>query len=102
MADADLLLEVKGLKTHFFLDEGVVKAIDGVDLEIRRGQTLCVVGESGCGKSMTARSILQIVRPPGKIVEGQILFHLQSRVEMNGSAGGHDAEVIDLAALDPK
>ena len=49
-----LLLEVKGLRTHFFTDEGVVKAVDGVDFEIERGQTVCVVGESGCGKSGTA------------------------------------------------
>jgi oligopeptide/dipeptide ABC transporter ATP-binding protein len=107
MADADLLLEVKGLKTHFFLDEGVVKAVDGVDLEIRRGETLCVVGESGCGKSMTARSILQIVGPPGRIVAGEILFHRQAEA---GGANGHGPgrppgrrpEVVDLAALDPR
>jgi peptide/nickel transport system ATP-binding protein len=101
MADGEMLLEVRGLKTHIFLDEGVVKAVDGVDLELRRGQTLCVVGESGCGKSMTARSILQIVRPPGKIVAGQILFHRQTAPTKNGQMRQQPAETIDLAALDP-
>ena len=56
----------KNLKTYFFLDEGTVRAIDGVDFSIQRGQTLGVVGESGCGKSVTARSILRIVPKPGK------------------------------------
>jgi peptide/nickel transport system ATP-binding protein len=92
----DLLLEITGLKTHFFTDEGVVKAVDGVDLAIERGKTLCVVGESGCGKSVTARSILQIVDPPGRIVGGQILFH--GRTTDNGTGPG----VVDLAALDPR
>jgi peptide/nickel transport system ATP-binding protein len=86
----DLLLEVKGLRTHYELREGVVKAVDGVDLEIRSGRTLCIVGESGCGKSATAHSILQLVDEPGRIVEGQILLH---------RAGG---ETVDLAALKPK
>ena len=62
----DVVLEVKGLKTHFFLDEGVVRAVDGVDLAVERGKMLCIVGESGCGKSITARSILQIVSAPGR------------------------------------
>ncbi|MGB3328369.1 MAG: ABC transporter ATP-binding protein [Thermomicrobiales bacterium] len=90
----DVLLEIQGLKTHFNLDEGLVRAIDGVDFDIRRGQTLCVVGESGCGKSMTARSILQIVQPPGKVVAGQMLFHRRD--------GEHGDRVVDLARLDPK
>lgn len=71
----NVLLEVKGLKTHFFLDEGTVRAVDGVDFNIYHGKTLCIVGESGCGKSITARSILQIVDRPGKIIEGQMLLH---------------------------
>jgi peptide/nickel transport system ATP-binding protein len=69
------LLEVRGLRTHFELDDGVVKAVDGVDLTIHRGRTLAVVGESGCGKSMTARSILRLVERPGRIVGGQVLLH---------------------------
>ncbi|GIV77756.1 MAG: dipeptide/oligopeptide/nickel ABC transporter ATP-binding protein [Litorilinea sp.] len=93
----DILIEIRGLKTYFFLDEGVVQAVDGVDLDIYRNKTLCVVGESGCGKSVTARSILQIVDPPGRIVEGEIRYH--RRVEQNGSVS---TEVIDLAALHPR
>ncbi|MCT8161717.1 ABC transporter ATP-binding protein [Pseudoruegeria sp. SHC-113] len=68
------LLSIKGLKTHFFTDEGVVKAVDGVDLTIRPNRTLCVLGESGCGKSITARSVLRIVDHPGRIVEGSITY----------------------------
>ncbi len=96
----DRLLEVRGLKTHFFLDEGLVKAVDGVDLTIRRGKTLCVVGESGCGKSMTARSILQIVSPPGRVVDGEMLYHRQPQGGANGHGG--PAQAIDLATLDPQ
>jgi len=71
----NVLLEVKNLKTYFFLDEGVVKAVDGVSFKIEKGKTFGVVGESGCGKSITAHSILQILPPRGKIVEGEIIFH---------------------------
>ena len=71
---SDTLIEVKNLKVHFFTDEGVVKAVDGVDLTIHRGRTLCLVGESGCGKSVTSRAILQIVHKAGRIVDGQILL----------------------------
>ena len=62
---------IEGLKTHFFLDEGVVRAVDGVDLRLPLGKTVCVVGESGCGKSVTARSILGLVEPPGRVVDGR-------------------------------
>jgi peptide/nickel transport system ATP-binding protein len=69
------LLEIKGLKTHFTTDDGIVQAVDGVDLSIFKGETLCVVGESGSGKTVTAMSILQLIAmPPGKIVAGQIIF----------------------------
>ncbi len=92
MSADDMLLTIRGLKTHFFLDEGIVKAVDGVDMDLRRGKTLCVVGESGSGKSITARSILQIVSRPGRIVAGEIRFHHRR--------DGRD-EVVDLATLDP-
>ncbi|MFI7065530.1 ABC transporter ATP-binding protein [Kribbella sp. NPDC050124] len=69
------LLEVRDLRTHFELDDGVVKAVDGVSLTVRRGRTLAVVGESGCGKSVTARSILRLVERPARIVGGQILLY---------------------------
>ncbi|HEV8310210.1 MAG TPA: ABC transporter ATP-binding protein [Methylomirabilota bacterium] len=69
------LLEVKGLKTYFFTDEGVVRAVDGIDLHIDKGETLGIVGESGCGKTVTALSIMKLIpMPPGRIVEGQILY----------------------------
>jgi len=69
------LLEIKGLKTHFSTDDGMLQAVDGVDIALNKGETLCVVGESGCGKTVTAMSILKLIpMPPGRIVEGQILF----------------------------
>jgi peptide/nickel transport system ATP-binding protein len=69
------LLEVRDLRTHFELEDGVVKAVDGVSLTVPRGRTLAVVGESGCGKSVTARSILRLVERPARIVGGQILLY---------------------------
>ena len=89
MASDGLLLEVKDLKTYFFLDEGLVKAVDGVDFDIARGETLCVVGESGCGKSVTARSILQIVDPPGRIVVGRDAAASQGRRGGRQRSRGH-------------
>ncbi len=72
----NFLLKIRNLHTYFFSDEGVAKAVDGVDLEVEEGGTLGVVGESGCGKSVTALSIMRLVPdPPGKIVEGSILFN---------------------------
>src|SRR5260370_39244421 len=75
MSTRDNLLEVKDLQAHFFTHEGVVKAVDGVSFSILRGTTLCIVGESGCGKSVTARAILQVIDPPGRIVNGAIRIH---------------------------
>ena len=80
---AERLLDVKNLKTYFFTDEGVVRAVDGVDLYIEKGETLGVVGESGCGKSVTALSIMKLIpQPPGKIVEGEINYDGQNLVTM--------------------
>src|SRR5215471_14483157 len=96
---SDLLLSVRDLKTYFLLDEGTVRAVDGVSYDLRRGRTLGIVGESGCGKSVTAQSILRIVPRPGRIVSGQILFNRRP-VSPNGSPNGHDL-TVDLAKLDP-
>jgi len=69
------ILKIRSLKTYFFLDEGVVKAVDGVDLDIKKGEILGLVGETGCGKSVTALSIIRLIQsPPGKIVEGKVIF----------------------------
>ena len=95
----ELLLEVKNLQTHFFTDEGVVRAVDGVSYNLYRGQTLGIVGESGCGKSVTAQSVLRIVPQSGKIVGGEILYHRRKAVE--SARGADTTEVIDLGTLDP-
>ena len=88
------LLSLRGLKTHFPLDEGNVIAIDGVSFDMHEGKTLGVVGESGCGKSVTARSILGILDRPGRIVDGEILFRRRS-------TGDGQTEIVDLATLHP-
>ena len=74
-AETDVVLEVNDLQTHFFTRLGIVKAVDGISFNVRKGETLGIVGESGCGKSMTARSLLRLVpKPSGRIVGGQILL----------------------------
>ncbi|MBC7078456.1 MAG: ABC transporter ATP-binding protein, partial [Synergistales bacterium] len=71
-----LLLEVKDLATYFYTDEGIVKALDGVSFSIDEGEILGLVGETGCGKSVTATSIMGLIpSPPGRIVRGSILFN---------------------------
>lgn len=86
-------LSVRNLRTYFFQDEGIVKAVDGASFDIYEGSTLGIVGESGCGKSVTARSILRIVQKPGRIVDGQILYRTLDNA-------GQEQE-IDLAQVDP-
>jgi peptide/nickel transport system ATP-binding protein/oligopeptide transport system ATP-binding protein len=68
------LLEVRDLKTYFFVRRGVLRAADGITFEIKRGETLGVVGESGCGKTITALSVMRLISPPGRIVDGEILL----------------------------
>ncbi len=102
MNDRNALLQMKDLKTYFFLDEGTVKAVDGADLEIKTCSTLGVVGESGCGKSVAARSIMRIVAKGGKIVNGEIIFHQQLRDPETGSRSSDLVDIIDLATLDPQ
>lgn len=86
------LLQVRNLQTHFFTREGTVKAVDGADFTVYPGKTLGIVGESGCGKSVAAKSILQIVDRPGRVVDGEILYR--------SSEGGQSSEV-DLVKLPP-
>jgi peptide/nickel transport system ATP-binding protein len=97
MTNGQPLIQVKDLKTHFFLEEGTVRAVDGVSFEIKQGSVLGIVGESGCGKSITARSILRIVPTPGKIVEGNILFY---REQAANNGRSQVSELVDLATLD--
>jgi oligopeptide/dipeptide ABC transporter ATP-binding protein len=78
----EVLLEVRGLKTHFDTRDGVVKAVDEVDLTVNRGEVLGVVGESGCGKSVMSLSIMGLVRSPGEVVAGEILFDGQDLAQM--------------------
>jgi oligopeptide/dipeptide ABC transporter ATP-binding protein len=78
------ILEVKGLKTQFKVDEGTVYAVDGLDFELRKKEVLAIVGESGCGKSITSMSILRLIpNPPGKIVDGDILYEGKSLLELS-------------------
>jgi oligopeptide/dipeptide ABC transporter ATP-binding protein len=86
------ILEVRNLKTYFYLETGLVRAVDGVDITLDSNVTLGLVGESGCGKSVTARSVMQLIQsPPGKIVEGDIFFYRNQ-----------GQEVVEITQLDPK
>ena len=89
MTSQDILLEVKNLKVSFYLTESTVQAVDGVNFSIETGKTLGIVGESGCGKSVTARAILGMVRHPGKITDGEILYHGMGNT-------------VDIAKMDPE
>jgi peptide/nickel transport system ATP-binding protein len=89
------LIQVKDLRTYFFLEEGTVKAVDGVDLSINRGGTVGIVGESGCGKSVTAYSIVQLVVRPGKVVTGEAIFYRKS----SGDEKSAQFDTIDLLKL---
>jgi ABC-type dipeptide/oligopeptide/nickel transport system ATPase component len=106
---AEKLLEVRGLKTYFYTDDGVVPAVDGVDFSLGKGETLGIVGESGCGKSVTSLSIMRLIPdPPGKIVDGEILFDgsnllEKSEAEMR-SIRGNDISMIfqePMTSLNP-
>lgn len=89
MNDSPMLLRVNDLSTHFFSQEGILEAVNGVSFDIRQGEALGIAGESGCGKSVTAQSIMRIVPKNGRIVSGEILLHL------NG-------ESVDLVKLDDR
>lgn len=77
------LVEIKNLKTYFYSDEGVSKAVDGISFEIPKGKTVCIVGESGSGKSITSLSIMRLIDYPGEIVEGTILFEGKDLLKLN-------------------
>jgi len=94
MTSLDILLEVKDLRIHFFTDEGVVRAVDGIDIDIYRGRTICLVGESGCGKSVACRAFLNIIRSPGRIVSGEMNYYKRTTDNL--------VNVIDIAKLPPK
>ena len=91
-SEAPPILQVRDLHTHFPLDEGTVVAVDGASFDVPAGKTLGIVGESGCGKSVTARSVLRILDRPGEIVSGEILFRR--------GVGNGQSEILDLAALE--
>ncbi|MGH7265982.1 MAG: ABC transporter ATP-binding protein [Candidatus Rokuibacteriota bacterium] len=92
------VLAVRDLRVHFFLDEGVVRAVDGVSFDVPPGRVVGVVGESGCGKSVMMRAILRIVEPPGRIVSGELLFQRPAAPPGPREA----AAALDLARLPPK
>ena len=81
------LLDIQGLKTHFKTDEGWLHAVDGVDISVEAGQTVCVVGESGCGKSVMAKTVLKLIdMPPGRIVAGKVLWQGRDLVPLDNNA----------------
>jgi oligopeptide/dipeptide ABC transporter ATP-binding protein len=95
--DQPPILSVRNLKTYFELDEGTVKAVDGVSFDVYPGQILGIVGESGCGKSVTIKSVLRIVEKPGRIVEGEIHFRRGEKARANTNTNG---QMVDLVKLD--
>jgi oligopeptide/dipeptide ABC transporter ATP-binding protein len=96
MNENEPLVEVKDLKVQFDVRDGIIKAVDGATFDIKRGQTTGIIGESGCGKSVTAKAIMQMVPRPGKIVDGEVLYH--RRLSSNGS---QVTRIINVTELDP-
>ena len=76
------LLEIQNLKTYFYTEDGIVKAVDGVDFSVYPGEVMGLVGESGCGKSVTSLSIMRLIGIPGKVVDGKIFFERGNRISM--------------------
>lgn len=81
--DRKPLLEVRNLKTYYYTEDGVVRAVDGVNFEVYPGEVLGIVGESGCGKSVTSLSIMRLIAPPGKVVEGEILLNGKNLLDLS-------------------
>jgi peptide/nickel transport system ATP-binding protein len=94
MPESELLVQIQNLRVEFDVRAGIVKAVDGVSFDIYRGQTLGVIGESGCGKSITARAILQMIPKPGRIANGQVIYHRRAK-------GSTQTDVINVSKLDP-
>ena len=84
-APKDIVLSVQGLRTHFRTPDGIARAVDGISFDIRRGETFALVGESGCGKSVTALSIMQLVAPPGRIESGEVRFDGRNLLELDAA-----------------
>lgn len=97
MSSDHVLAEIKNLHTYFYLAEGIVRAVDGVDLVIKPGRTLGIVGESGCGKSITALSLMQLVPSPGRIEEGEITYYRTIHKTESTST----ANIIEITKLKP-
>jgi len=98
----DKLIQIKNLKTYFYTEEGVVKAVDGVSFDIYEDEVIGLVGETGCGKSVTALSILNLVRAPGAIIDGQILFRDINLVKLsNKEMKKHRGNDITMIFQDP-
>ena len=102
------ILDVEDLRVYFYTYNGVVKAVDGVSFEVYEGEALCIVGETGCGKSVTARAITKMVKPPGQIIGGRVLFNGVNILELEedrlSSIRGRDIAYIyqdPSSALDP-
>ncbi|MFP4393966.1 MAG: ABC transporter ATP-binding protein [Anaerolineales bacterium] len=93
---ADPLVEIKDLHVEFDVRDGIVHAVDGVTFTIDRGETLGVIGESGCGKSITAKTVMRMVPKPGKIPQGEILYYRKDKYNANA-----EIEVVNLTQLDP-
>ena len=103
------LLSVKNLKTYFYTEDGVMPSVDGIDFDLAPGETLAIVGESGCGKSVTSLSIMRLIQsPPGKIVDGEILYNGQdllkkSAKEMRAIRGNEISMIFQepMTSLNP-
>ena len=96
-SNSDIILRVEDLHTNFYTDAGVIRALDGVDFTVRRGKVLGIVGESGCGKSVTAQCILNMVPNPGRIVGGNIIYYPQAN-----SDGSSVTQEVEITKLDPR
>ena len=105
----ELLLDIRGLRTQFFTDDGLARAVDGVSYSLEKGETVGVVGESGCGKSVTALSVLRLIPdPPGKIVDGEIIFEGTNLLDLSSAdmrrIRGNDISMIfqePMTSLNP-